>query len=122
MADYEIMDEDEVKESREVIQKYVVIDSVASEACILKFHMVQMELTIGGYAVHFEFIQYIINDFVLAEGPIEVSDGGENLHTQRNKVKYVFNMKKVNFAKLIDRIEHGSALEVHRIKSHGRMI
>lgn len=119
MAEFERVEEEDDL-SRQINVKYVVQDLIEPNTLIIKFHLVKRELSVLGYASFTEFISYVIDAFILDFDGIKVSP--ENSHSQRNKLKYVFNYKsKKSFEALVERLENAEGLDIDRIKKHGRL-
>jgi len=97
-----------------MVEKYALTQF--DKTVIMKFNFLTMELTIGGYSKHRQFIESIIQQYWnLAEFP-------EMKFPQKNKVRYTTRCVIAKYRSVVQAMIADGAVIVEQIRAHGRML
>ena len=83
---------------------------------IMKFNFITMELTIGGYSKHRQFIEAIIENYWAVQQMPDMK------FPQKNKIRYSIRCVPAKYRDVIKKIQEEGAIICEQIRAHGRLL
>lgn len=97
-----------------MIEKYALTQ--VDKTVIMKFNFLKLELIIGGYSRHRQFIENIIEQYW------DLQTLPEMTFSQKNKLRYSARMVSAKYREIIKKIQDDGALTIEQIRAHGRTL